>query len=283
MSRARRRIEAIAYAAHRPLPVEVLTLEALHARRPRDLSRPERPEFHLVLLATRGESFHVVDFVRHPIRRGQLLTVAAGCVQQFAPASSFDALMLVCKPDAVRWRPEPDTSVLTPSPQRLALLTSLFEGLERELAPEGGHAASVATRLADAIGAACAVTDAAPSEARDLVRRFRAALDKHVGETHEVAAYAAILRVHARTLTRHCLATTGLSAKQMIDERVSLEARRSLAHEDVPVAELAGALGFGSATQFVKFFRRLTGQTPSAFLARFAAADERRDAARRPA
>lgn len=42
-----------------------------------------------------------------------------------------------------------------------------------------------------------------------------------------------------------------------------------LAHAEQPVAELAFTLGFSEATQFVKFFRRLTGETPARFRARF--------------
>lgn len=268
--RAPRVIEPIAFAPQRALPIEVLTLRSLHARRPRDLTRPERPDFHIVFLATRGRGAHVVDFVRHPLRRGQLLTVAAGRVQEFAPASSFDALMLVVRPDAVRWRPELDGRVITPTPQRLRLVTALFEQLGAELGADGGGSAELAARLVEAIGLACATTTSAENERGDLVARFRRELEKHHRRSHEVAAYAAILRCTTRTLTRHAVASTGRTAKQIIDERVALEARRSLAHEDITVAALARSLGFASATQFVKFFRRVTGQTPTAFRSRFA-------------
>jgi AraC-like DNA-binding protein len=267
--RGRRVIEPIAFAPQRALPFEVLTLRSLHARRPRDLTRPERPDFHIVFLATHGRGSHVVDFVRHPLRRGQLLTVAAGRVQQFASPSSFDALMLVVRPDAVKWRPELDGRVVTPTPQRLRLVTTLFEQLGAELGPDGGGSAELAARLVEAIGVACASAASSERTPRDLVGRFRRELEKHHRRSHEVAAYAAILRCTTRTLTRHCVTATGRTAKQIIDERVALEARRSLAHEDVTVVTLARTLGFASSTQFVKFFRRVTGETPTAFRARF--------------
>lgn len=107
--------------------------------------------------------------------------------------------------------------------------------------------------------------------ARDeIFERFRAAVEREFRRAHEVAAYAAILRCSPRTLTRHCLDAVGRSAKRVIEDRVLLEARRSLAHEPITVAALAAQLGFSEATQLVKFFRRVSGETPGAFRERIA-------------
>ena len=73
-----------------------------------------------------------------------------------------------------------------------------------------------------------------------------------------------------RTLTRHCMEWTGKPAKQLIDERVALEARRPPSRTgEGRLAELARQLGFADATQFGKFFRRLTGETPARFRRRY--------------
>lgn len=44
-----------------------------------------------------------------------------------------------------------------------------------------------------------------------------------------------------------------------------LEAKRRLISGGAPIEALAEALGFSEATNFVKFFRRHTGETPAAF------------------
>jgi AraC-like DNA-binding protein len=59
-----------------------------------------------------------------------------------------------------------------------------------------------------------------------------------------------------------------MSAKAYIDRRVLLESQRLLAHTDAGTAQIAAALGFSEATNFIKFFQRATRQTPSAFRAR---------------
>jgi AraC-like DNA-binding protein len=60
---------------------------------------------------------------------------------------------------------------------------------------------------------------------------------------------------------------TGRSAKQYVDARVTLEAKRLLAHTTLPVAVVGRRLGFAEATNFGKFFRREAGVTPGSFRA----------------
>jgi AraC-like DNA-binding protein len=71
-----------------------------------------------------------------------------------------------------------------------------------------------------------------------------------------------------RTLTRASLAVTGRTAKQVVDDRVALEARRLLACTTLSVAEVGRRLGFPEPTNFGRFFHRELGLSPGAFRAR---------------
>jgi AraC-like DNA-binding protein len=87
-----------------------------------------------------------------------------------------------------------------------------------------------------------------------------------------------------RTLTRACLAVTGRTAKQVVDDRVALEARRLLACTSLSVAEVGRRLGFPEPTNFGRFFHREAGLSPGAFRAARTAPDLLRvPAQRRPA
>jgi AraC-like DNA-binding protein len=50
----------------------------------------------------------------------------------------------------------------------------------------------------------------------------------------------------------------------VITERLVLAVKRLLRHTPLPVATIGDQLGAAEATNFVKFFRRETGFTPSA-------------------
>jgi AraC-like DNA-binding protein len=105
------------------------------------------------------------------------------------------------------------------------------------------------------------------SEAAAFVR-FRREIERSFGHTRRVEEYAARLGCSVRTLTRASLAATGRSAKQLIDDRVALEAKRLLAHTDQPVADIGRELGFPEPTNFGRFFAREVGFSPGHFRAK---------------
>ena len=95
--------------------------------------------------------------------------------------------------------------------------------------------------------------------------RFRDAVEKDFATTRRVEDYAETLGYSARTLSRATLAAAGLGAKEFIDRRVVLEAKRLLAHSDQTAGRIADRLGFSSPTHFSKYFHHRTGQTPITF------------------
>jgi AraC-like DNA-binding protein len=117
-------------------------------------------------------------------------------------------------------------------------------------------------------GPAVAAADSA------VLLRFRAEIDRRFASTRQVDDYATALGCSVRTLTRASLAVTGRTAKQLVDERVALEAKRLLAQSDFTVAEIGARLGFSEATNFGRFFGRTVGTSPGQFRA-----DSRRAAA----
>jgi AraC family transcriptional regulator, transcriptional activator of pobA len=57
----------------------------------------------------------------------------------------------------------------------------------------------------------------------------------------------------------------GKSPKVIISERVLLEIKRLLVHTNQSIKEIGFDLGFNEPTNFIKYFRQQTGQTPSEF------------------
>jgi AraC family transcriptional regulator, transcriptional activator of pobA len=100
-----------------------------------------------------------------------------------------------------------------------------------------------------------------------LLQRYRALLEQHVRQQEPVTFYAARLGVTADHLSRVCRATAGISALDLMHERLLLEARRLLVYTPAPVVDVARELGFDDPGYFSRFFSKLTGQSPSAYRA----------------
>ncbi|MEU7157297.1 AraC family transcriptional regulator [Streptomyces chrestomyceticus] len=102
-------------------------------------------------------------------------------------------------------------------------------------------------------------------EASETFLRFRDAVERGFTRSRRVEDYARALGYSSRTLSRATAAATGVGAKEFIDRRVVLEAKRLLAHGDQTAARIAVRLGFADAANFAKFFQHRTGSTPISF------------------
>jgi AraC-like DNA-binding protein len=255
-----------------------LRLSDLTARTPAPaLLRPLCGPVHVLMLVEVGHGRHGVDFVEYPCRPGTLLWGRPGQVHQFSGQPALDAKLLVFGPAMVS--PSPALSRLLDDP--LAPVCWLPSGEDEDaiisevtqLATDCGRypvddpvgADLVRHQLAVLLTRIVALTPAVFPTGGTIMSRFRREIESSFADTRRVEDYAERLGYSVRTLTRACLSATGHSAKQVVDARVTLEARRLLACTDAPVADIGRRLGFPEPTNFGRFFLRETGQTPGDF------------------
>ncbi len=100
-----------------------------------------------------------------------------------------------------------------------------------------------------------------------LFRNFRRYLENHYLTKRTVAEYATKCGVGPKKLNHAIQKFSGITAKQYIDGRIILEAKRLISSTCETTQEAAFALEFDDPSNFVKFFKRYTGVTPSQFMA----------------
>lgn len=98
-----------------------------------------------------------------------------------------------------------------------------------------------------------------------ILRDFKSLIDRRFRETHQVQDYASKLHVSTRHMSSTVKKLTGRSAKELIQDRITLEAKRLLLHSILPVAEVAYELGFRDPMHFSAFFSKQAGQSPREF------------------
>jgi AraC-like DNA-binding protein len=269
-----------------PAGVEVMTLADFRDRTrdwPWHIATPHRQDFHALLLVTSGTLRHRVDFTGYVLPPGSWLWIRPGQVHQWQNPHQAEAIMIVFQEEFVA----PETAELaglglstapmplySPDPSEAPVLAAAAEQLAAEFSQSHRYPLPVRTallrRLLDVVllrltnlrqhGQAM---DVAP----EPFLRFRDAVERGFSRTHRIDDYARELGYSTRTLTRATQTAAGLSAKDYLDQRLALEAKRLLAHGTEPAATIAAHLGFTSATHFGKFFQRHTGRTPLAFRA----------------
>ncbi|MFE0520890.1 helix-turn-helix domain-containing protein [Streptomyces sp. NPDC058954] len=281
---ADRGIPEVSFAAPAGTPagVEALSLADLRHRVPVErLTAPQRPDFHHLLTLTRGTLRHAVDFTAHTLEPGSWLWVRPGQVQQWGDLTHAEGTLILFRQDFLdpatitgAHVEDPHAPVLRrPLPEdaealRLAVghLVAEFHALGH--LPLEIHTAALRHLLAVLVLRLDHLTVPVGSPARQpdaTYLRFRDAVETDYTRTRRVEDYAQALGYSARTLSRATLAAAGVGAKEFIDRRVVLEAKRLLAHSDQSAARIADRLGFSSATHFSKYFHQRTGRTPIAF------------------
>ncbi len=98
-----------------------------------------------------------------------------------------------------------------------------------------------------------------------LATRFVQMVEQHYLTRQSVQDYADLLHVTPNHLSQAVSSALGRTASDVIAARLVLEAQKFLRYSDLPVAEIADALGFSEPTHFSRFFKRYAKQTPRQF------------------
>ena len=99
----------------------------------------------------------------------------------------------------------------------------------------------------------------------DYTLLFKDLLEKHFRSDKSVSFYANKIHVSEKKLGKATAKILGKTPKELIDDRVLLEAKRLLVHGNKSIKEVGFTLGFEEPTNFIKYFRKHTLKTPVEF------------------
>lgn len=226
-----------------------------------------------LFLVTVGHGTIDVDFIGYSCRPGTLIRARPGQVIRPGGQTGLDATIL-------RWDPAliAGTDPFGPAHWQLAgededaIINEVSQLVVDCRRPRGGPLVDELLRnqlavllLRIEMLPACGAP--APWPERGTFWRFRQEVERWYARTRRVEDYAERMDCAVRTVTRASLTATGRTAKQVIDDRVALQAMRLLAATDLPVAGVGHVLGFAEPTNFGRFFQREVGRSPGAFRA----------------
>lgn len=98
-----------------------------------------------------------------------------------------------------------------------------------------------------------------------LVRRAIGYIRSHLSNRLQIREIAEALFVSPSCLASHFREEVGVSIGRYLDDMVAFRARELLLRESMSVGEISSRLGFCDQFYFARKFRRLHGESPSAF------------------
>ena len=101
--------------------------------------------------------------------------------------------------------------------------------------------------------------------AGDLIKRFIQLLDTWHLQHHAVTFYADKLAIHPNYLNSLVKKHTGMSTKEIIQNRLLLETKYLLHSTKLSIKEISNKVGFSDPNYFTTFFKRLEKMSPASY------------------
>ncbi len=267
-----------------PGEVQVVLLEGMEVA-PGTSREPHRHDYHELIWVRSGAGEHRLDGGRVPVRERTITVIGRGQVHVFEAAHDLHGAVvrfgdeLLGGGGARRATPEwllagrGGRTVTVPEGE-VGPLDGVIGALRAEtVLPPDARAVEVAHHLVTVLLLWVERWyDASRSEVREpgdadvqLLRRFTRLLEEDFARHHDAGHYADALGVPPAALSRALAGATGRGTKELITDRVMLEAARLLRFTDLTAGEIAHRAGFSDPLYFSRAFKRHTGESPTAF------------------
>jgi AraC family transcriptional activator of pobA len=266
--------------------VHVLMLENASVGR-ESVRLPHRHDYHELVWTREGSGCHLVDGEQVPVRPGSITLIGRGSVHVFHHADNLTGAVVQFGDEMLfggeaglvspgwllagrreRTVPVPPADV----PALEATIGALASEEERrqDACSPGIERHLISTillwieRWYDAVRLARTEPDEAEVQ---VLRRFSRRLEADFTRHHDAAHYAEALAMPQAALSRALVEATGRSTKELITDRVMLEAARLLRYTEQTIGEISYAVGFEDPLYFSRAFKRRFDASPKAYRA----------------
>ena len=268
---------------------EIFSISSLFSRHDKlDLSidKPHRVEFYQIHYISKGTGVHFIDFKPYQYNEGSIIFISKGQVQAFDVQSKMDGFLILFTNDFLSknlihsdilsiyrlYTYHLHEPVIQPEETGRELFRNIVNEMYWEYLLSDNFAKEEILRLllklfllrVERIKRTLILKEK-NVELFSTFSVFKNYLENRFTETRNAKDYAKMMNISYKHLNEVCKSITGNTVKEFIDQFIILETKRHLATSDISMKELTYALGFDEPTNFLKYFKKHTGQSPSKF------------------
>ncbi|MFC1236643.1 helix-turn-helix domain-containing protein [Vibrio sp. F74] len=261
--------------------ISVGSIKNLIFRRGKDeLTKPHRVEFYALILITEGTGYHYIDNKLFHCRPGTLLVLSPHQVHYFDSHFQWDGYVVTFQDSEVF--PVDNLSAnfaITKAIRSVDNMNDVLDLVGREFsmlyeecqARQDLVSARLQRNLLQSILYKIffrhnySQQEMCCNKEFGSFQIFSDSVEKGYNHRHNVSDYTDDVRMSVKRLNSVCQKVKGTSAKQVIDARLVLEAKRLIGYTSTPISDIAFSLGFNEPTNLAKFFKRHTNISPTEF------------------
>ena len=247
---------------------------------------PHRHDYYTVLLVEEAEGKHVIDYQTYSFQRLEVYFVGPGQVHQVAATERPKGWVFTFSRSFLVENNIPESFITNinlfksfGSAPPLSLDLDTFGRLKRIVKEMELCLPENLTYGSRALGALlqlfliyCNNSTSMDDQQLDeenagvcILRDFKSLVESKYQDWHMVKNYSEEIHVSTKYLSQIVKKFTGKSAKEVIQDRIVLEAKRLLLHTDLIINEIAYRLGFEEPLHFSSFFKKNAGISPTGF------------------
>ncbi|MFM9403829.1 helix-turn-helix domain-containing protein [Myroides odoratimimus] len=245
----------------------------------RHIEKIHKHDFFIIVLFDKAKGVHNIDFQDYTIENKQIHVLFPNQVHKwYIEPDTIGYQLMIDKSFFERFSPYfrfsftnyINNPVIPLTQESFDLLKYEFDAIRHELQEK--------YYLQDIISARAAVIAAIVSKSAEVIftevkifqsnprlSKFNTLIDQFFKEEKSVNFYASKLNISANYLNILCKKNLNISATQLIQQRILLEAKRMLQSTNLSIKEIAFDLGFVDHAYFSNFFKSKTGITPKEF------------------
>ena len=263
----------------KPIPIHnienEITVKRIEDGRERNFEGEHRHDFYELLYFTEVPegSVHYIDFGKYPVH--------TDCLYVLKPGQAYDmeltghkGFLVAAKPEYFRhegvlpgnWLGHIFPDSLPVPAEETAGLATLMGLIEQEFS--GPCRRELIAAYINSLLAHMEVLRRERDQREGISNRMHKLLElieTNYVRHHDVDFYASCLSLGKKRLNVLATTTFGQTAKQLIQQRLLLQAKRLINRGSSTCKEIALELGFKDPSYFTRFFRQNSGQTPDEF------------------
>lgn len=249
---------------------------------------PHLHDFYSIFWIESGEAVHATEYVEYTLKPDTILFVPPGLKHRLYLDKSVGGIYILFNDDFIRYNRKnhvslkeyrlfnnPDfKSLITVYPEMREKLKNITDLIFAEMQSPDEYSEDIVLNLLHLfLLEARRIFDhqyqepkEEPDSAPDAtIIRFKQLIEEHYITEKSVTPYAEMLHINPSCLNELAKRTTGITAGELIRNRVIDETKKLLYSSSISGKEIAFQLGFDDPAYFSRFFRKYTGQTLKEF------------------
>jgi AraC-like DNA-binding protein len=245
---------------------------------------PHLHDFYSIFWVESGEATHATEFVEYTLKSDTILFVPPGLKHRMYIDQSVGGIYILFNEEFIQYNQKshvplkeyrlfnnPDfKSIINVVPETRAKLKNITELIFGELRVPDGYSQDIVLNLLHLFLLESrrifdqqnqAVIEKTAETPDSTIIQFKLLIEKNYLTQKNVSSYAEMLNMNPSCLNEVAKRTTGITAGELIRNRVIDETKKLLYSSSMSGKEIAFELGFDDPAYFSRFFKKYTGTT----------------------